>query len=710
MEERSADPILQGRGSASGKSSGAIKVTVQPGSHRIKLRIWSSALEVKQQMREVNPVPVSWMRLLHNNVELLNSERLIDLVPTVKRGGRGSSDGSRDRGGSSRTLTFWLKVQNPHDFDSGCYLHPWGIGTNAAGAAGERLLANAQQGLQIGLAPQLLLEGSGGTYVLRDTRRNKIAAFKPRDEEPFAPNNPRGLAGKMGQAGIHPHVASGDAHIREVLAFRLDWGGFASVPCTLQVEGRHPALHVNSLQPLSRYGAKVGSLQAWVPHDDTASDRGTATFPVHQVHKIAILDMRLLNTDRHDSNMLVVDKEEAEGGLQLVPIDHGGCLPAAPEVSWFNWCWLSWPQMKVPLSASDAAYVASLDVAAEARLLTELGVPPRSRRVCYCSTLMLQRGVAAGLSLLEVASLMCREEEEVPSELERLWTQAERLAYSALHNHRLRGGHLDAYASSPNLAAAAEAAEQPPPPPEQQKQKEHAAARPATVPSAAVPSSPTAAPAAASSPTAATAATAATAEEGEGGSSRSNSRCCSPPLPRRTVSGDPFLMAGHRRTGSGDLGSPSLRKPLPPASPSKASAFPAAADSPPATPTAKRALTGIKRVISTSTLVDFASYHALGSPDGDAGGAAHAEEPGGGGGWGRRLSAASQDPGGAAEATFLAYFERMLDDMVERHVSRRRGAETRPAAPPEAKSPRTSQSPLDTEGFDAPVSFEAEVP
>ena len=27
----------------------------------------------------------------------------------------------------------------------------------------------------------------------------------------------------MGQPGIHPNVASGDAHIREVLAFRLDW-------------------------------------------------------------------------------------------------------------------------------------------------------------------------------------------------------------------------------------------------------------------------------------------------------------------------------------------------------------------------------------------------------------------------------------------------------------------------------------------------------
>lgn len=30
-------------------------------------------------------------------------------------------------------------------------------------------------------------------------RVQPVAAFKPRDEEPFAPNNPRGLQGKMGQ-------------------------------------------------------------------------------------------------------------------------------------------------------------------------------------------------------------------------------------------------------------------------------------------------------------------------------------------------------------------------------------------------------------------------------------------------------------------------------------------------------------------------------
>ena len=76
MEERSANAVLQGR--KGGKSSGLIKVTVEPGRHRLKLRVWSSTLEVKQAVQSSNPVPVSWQRLFLNNVELLNSQRLID--------------------------------------------------------------------------------------------------------------------------------------------------------------------------------------------------------------------------------------------------------------------------------------------------------------------------------------------------------------------------------------------------------------------------------------------------------------------------------------------------------------------------------------------------------------------------------------------------------------------------------------------------------
>lgn len=49
----------------------------------------------------------------------------------------------------------------------------------------------ARRGLDRGFKPELTLEGTGGTYFLQDAARQKVAVFKPQDEEPFAPNNPR---------------------------------------------------------------------------------------------------------------------------------------------------------------------------------------------------------------------------------------------------------------------------------------------------------------------------------------------------------------------------------------------------------------------------------------------------------------------------------------------------------------------------------------
>ena len=68
----------------------------------------------------------------------------------------------------------------------------------------------------------------------------------------FRPNNPRGFPGKLGQPGINAGVLSGESHLREVLAHKLDWAGFAGVPLTLLAEAMHPAFHVASMRPLSR--------------------------------------------------------------------------------------------------------------------------------------------------------------------------------------------------------------------------------------------------------------------------------------------------------------------------------------------------------------------------------------------------------------------------------------------------------------------------
>lgn len=60
-----------------------------------------------------------------------------------------------------------------------------------------------------------------------------------------------------------------------------------------------------------------------------------------QVHKIAVLDLRLCNADRNGSNILAA---RVDGEWKLTPIDHGFCLPD----SWTDmaFVWSSWRQVR----------------------------------------------------------------------------------------------------------------------------------------------------------------------------------------------------------------------------------------------------------------------------------------------------------------------------------------------------------------------------
>ena len=48
-----------------------------------------------------------------------------------------------------------------------------------------QLVQRSRRALALGLKPEFVLEGSGGTYFLHDARKVKIAVFKPADEEPY---------------------------------------------------------------------------------------------------------------------------------------------------------------------------------------------------------------------------------------------------------------------------------------------------------------------------------------------------------------------------------------------------------------------------------------------------------------------------------------------------------------------------------------------
>jgi hypothetical protein len=79
-----------------------------------------------------------------------------------------------------------------------------------------------------------------------------------------------------------------------------------------------------------------GSLQRFEPRARvSAEDLGSALFGSEQVHRLGVLDIRLLNLDRHLGNILVVDDGPSVDSdrYQLVPIDHGFVLPECSDLS-----------------------------------------------------------------------------------------------------------------------------------------------------------------------------------------------------------------------------------------------------------------------------------------------------------------------------------------------------------------------------------------
>lgn len=268
----------------------------------------------------------------------------------------------------------------------------------------ERLVTRVRAGLELGVAPRLIPEGEGGTYVLFDAAKRAVAIFKPSDEEPPALNNPKKHAESPSRKGIIP----GDGALRETAAYLLD-RGWAGVPPTTMLEIRHPVFGP---------GCKVGSVQEWIHNSEAAGSFGPSLFSTADVHRIGILDVRTLNTDRHDGNILCTSS--ADGKLKLIPIDHGFVLPAEPGEAFFDW--LNWPQTRQPFSADELEYIARIDIEADLKMLRKLGLSQQSQTTYRMATTVLKVAAAAGLTLHDIAELVCRpaSDPERPSALEDL--------------------------------------------------------------------------------------------------------------------------------------------------------------------------------------------------------------------------------------------------------------------------------------------------
>lgn len=340
------------------------------------------------------------------------------------------------------------------------------------------LVAKSLQGLRSGYSPKLCESGVGGTYFMHDEYNRTVGVFKPHDEEMGCLNNPKGFTPKtpsFKEYNVCRGAEAGEAAFRECAAYILDHEHFSGVPATGLVVCSHPTFS-NGLSFNDNF--KIGSFQEFKEHDFDAEDISSVKyqqFPVHEVHKIAILDIRLLNTDRHGGNILVKanrsransredvfsdsdsddtrnenelmfkmdledDDETDEPGFlpqspstmleySLIPIDHGYTLPSTISGLtdlWFEW--LKWPQAKIPFGVEEQRYIDRLnpdeDIAILKHKFGDL-IKSDCYKVLRITTMWLKVASHAGLTPYTIGHALCRKHVESHSLLEKMTLEAQ---------------------------------------------------------------------------------------------------------------------------------------------------------------------------------------------------------------------------------------------------------------------------------------------
>ncbi|XP_058203587.1 phosphatidylinositol 4-kinase gamma 4-like [Rhododendron vialii] len=298
------------------------------------------------------------------------------------------------------------------------------------------MIKSTLDGLESGKQPIRSSEGTGGTYFMQDELGNKyLSVFKPIDEEPMAVNNPQGLPLSENGEGLKRGTRVGEGAFREVAAYILDHPksgprsslsgqvGFAGVPPTVLVQCLHRGFNHPDGYVSAQKNVKIGSLQMFVKNYGCCEDMGPRDFPVEEVHKISVFDIRMANADRHAGNILV-SKEGEEGRIVLVPIDHGYCLPENFEDCTFDW--LYWPQANQPYSPDTLEYIKSLDAEKDIALLKFYGwdLSLEVSRTLRISTMLLKKGAERGLTPFAIGSIMCRETLNKESAIEEIVREA----------------------------------------------------------------------------------------------------------------------------------------------------------------------------------------------------------------------------------------------------------------------------------------------
>jgi len=299
--------------------------------------------------------------------------------------------------------------------------------TNSQATSFLELLSKTREGLKYH-EPELCDEGVNGTYFLKDKNGTKIAVFKPQDEEGNSESNPKlSLLATLDKTHLpNKGIRPGEAALREVAASILDREHFYGVPKTQLVKITH------RFGSLERLVTKIGSLQEFIENDGCSEDFGYRSYSTNEVHKIGILDVQMLNVDRHAGNVLI--RKSRNGSLSLIPIDHGFSLPDRLECSWFEW--MNWPQSKLPFDDDIKSFILRIDIERDTQMLRkELGIRRECLSVMAITTTLLKKAVEFNLTLYDIGLLLCRKSSSPssPSPIELIYEKARSQLELELH-------------------------------------------------------------------------------------------------------------------------------------------------------------------------------------------------------------------------------------------------------------------------------------
>ncbi|CAD8155101.1 unnamed protein product [Paramecium pentaurelia] len=303
-----------------------------------------------------------------------------------------------------------------------------------------------------GITPKLTDFGTQGTYILEDLNHKPVAIFKPYDEEAFAPNNPRGMRGKMNSPGLRQGILSGEGVDREVAAYLIDQssGHYHNVPITDYVQICHPAFHAAEEYKQFQYEKipiKEGSFQLYIKHDDNVGNFGSGLYPSIEARKIAILDIRILNCDRNEENILVRKKKinQTTGQTRqaydyfLIPIDHGYTFPDCFKICRDEVVWYHWGQMTQKFTQEEKCFIDKIDPIKDVQILRE---KVKLREICLrnvrISTTLLKLCAQVDLTIHDISEILYREN---PDELSPIEIAINKAEYNYDNNIRVPKGY-----------------------------------------------------------------------------------------------------------------------------------------------------------------------------------------------------------------------------------------------------------------------------